>query len=210
MNSVLVDIEHLSAGYNGEKVLDDVSFQICEQDFWGITGPNGGGKTTLIKVILGLLPPLSGSVRFIAKNLKNRIGYMPQTHQIDRKFPILVSEVIASGLLSEKAMPAVHRKERVLETIHSMGLEAIASKPVGELSGGQLQRTLLARAVINRPALLILDEPNAYIDPVFETCFYQLLREMNQTTAILLISHDMDAVASLTGKVLTLNGKKHE
>ena len=209
MNKVLVDIKHVSAGYHGEKVLDDISFQIREQDFWGITGPNGGGKTTLAKVILGLLPLLSGKVYFAENDLKNRIGYMPQTSLIDRKFPILVSEVIASGLCSEKTMTSSRKKERVLETIQSMGLETIANKPIGELSGGQLQRTLLARAIINRPRLLILDEPNAYIDNAFETYFYNLLQEMNQTTAILLISHDMDAVGALTKKVLTLNGKKH-
>ena len=210
MNKILVDIEHICAGYNGEKVVDDVSFQICEQDFWGITGPNGGGKTTLAKVILGLLPPLSGKVHFASGDLKSQIGYMPQTNLIDRKFPILVSEVIASGLCSEKTITPLQRKERVKETIQSMGLQTIATKPIGELSGGQLQRTLLARAIINRPKLLILDEPNAYIDNVFETYFYNLLREMNHSTAILLISHDMDAVASLTKKVLTLNGIRHE
>ena len=210
MNKVLVDIEHICAGYNGEKVLDDVSFQIREQDFWGITGPNGGGKTTLAKVILGLLTPSSGTVRFTGDNLKNQIGYMPQTNLIDRKFPILVSEVIASGLCSEKTMSHSQKKERVVETVQSMGLQAIAAKPIGELSGGQLQRTLLARAIINRPKLLILDEPNAYIDNAFETYFYRLLQEMNQTTAILLISHDMDAVAALTKKILTLNGIRHD
>ena len=209
MNKVLVDIEHISAGYNGEKVLDDVSFQICEQDFWGITGPNGGGKTTLAKVILGLLAPSSGVVRFTEEDLKNRIGYMPQTSLIDRKFPILVSEVISSGMCSEKNRTNSQKKERVQETIRSMGLQTIAAKPIGELSGGQLQRTLLARAIINHPRLLILDEPNAYIDNAFETYFYHLLQEMNQTTAILLISHDMDAVAALTKKVLTLNGIRH-
>ena len=210
MNKVLVDIEQISAGYYGEKVLENISFQIREQDFWGITGPNGGGKTTLIKVILGLLPPFSGTIRFADNDLKNRIGYMPQTNLIDRKFPILVSEVIASGLCSEKDLTLSQKKEQVQETIQSMGLQTIAAKPIGELSGGQLQRTLLARAIINRPKLLILDEPNAYIDNAFEAYFYNLLQEMNQATAILLISHDMDAVASLTKKVLTLNGKKHE
>jgi zinc transport system ATP-binding protein len=208
MNKLLVDIERVSAGYNGEKVLDGVSFQIREQDFWGVTGPNGGGKTTLVKVILGLLPPLSGTVRF-AEDLKNRIGYMPQTNQIDRKFPILVSEVVASGLCSEKGMTGGERKERVLETLQAIGLQAIGNKPIGELSGGQLQRTLLARAIINRPRLLILDEPNAYVDRAFETYFYQLLQEMNRTTAILLISHDMEAVAALCKNVLTLNDQRH-
>jgi zinc transport system ATP-binding protein len=206
---VLVDMEAVSAGYNGEKVLDAVSFQVCEQDFWGITGPNGGGKTTLIKVILGLLAPMSGTVRFADKELKHRIGYMPQTSGIDRKFPILVSEVVASGLCSERAMTVDRKKERVLETLQSIGLQAIGNKPIGELSGGQLQRTLLARAIINRPRLLILDEPNAYVDRAFETYFYQLLQEMNRTTAIVLISHDMEAIGSLAKQVLTINDTRH-
>ena len=210
MNKLLVDIEHLCAGYGGEKIVDDISFQIHEQDFWGVTGPNGGGKTTLAKVILGLLPPYSGTLRFAESDLKNRIGYMPQISLIDRKFPILVSEVIASGLCVEKAMTPLRKKEQVEEMIQSMGLRTIAAKPIGEISGGQLQRTLLARAIINRPKLLILDEPNAYIDNAFEDYFYHLLREMNQSTAILLISHDMDAVASLAKQVLTLSGKRQE
>lgn len=209
MNEILVEIEQLSAGYNGAVVFRDLSFQIRERDFWGITGPNGGGKTTLVKTILGLLPPVSGAVRFASKNLKNRVGYMPQTHWIDRKFPILVAEVIASGLSSEKGMTHSLKKERTGEIIHSMGLEAIAHKPIGELSGGQLQRTLLARAIVHRPELLILDEPNAYVDNAFETYFYRLLQEMNRQSAIVLISHDMNVVSALAKHVLTLNGTSH-
>jgi zinc transport system ATP-binding protein len=204
---ILVDVERLTAGYPSGKVLDNISFRICEQDFWGITGPNGGGKTTLIKVLLGLLPPWSGRIQFADKDLKNRIGYLPQTHLIDRQFPILVSEVIASGLCSEKNLTAAQKKTQTNETIHAMGLQTVASKPIGELSGGQLQRTFLARAVINRPRLLILDEPNAYVDPAFEDYFYRLLKEINPTTAIVLISHDINAIAALAKKVLTLNGK---
>jgi zinc transport system ATP-binding protein len=206
MNKVLVDIEHLSAGYNGNVVLKDLSFQIREQDFWGITGPNGGGKTTLVKVILGLIEPLSGRVDFPDRGLKKRIGYMPQIHWIDKKFPILVSEVIASGLSSENDMSRAGKKERVNDMIREMGLESIAGKPVGELSGGQLQRTLLGRAIINRPELLILDEPNSYVDKPFESYFYRLLEEMNQKTAIVLISHDMEAIASMVKTVLLVNG----
>jgi zinc transport system ATP-binding protein len=205
MNKLLVDIEHVSAGYNNKLVLRDVSLKIYEQDFLGITGPNGGGKTTLVKVILGLIRPVSGTVRLAHAGLKKRIGYMPQTNSIDKKFPILVSEVIASGLSSEKGMSSSQKQERVRETLLEMGLETMADKPVGELSGGQLQRTLLGRAVINRPELLILDEPNSYIDKTFATHFYELLQELNQKTAIVLISHDMDAVASMVKKQLTIN-----
>jgi zinc transport system ATP-binding protein len=204
MSKILVDIEHVSAGYNDKLVLKDVSFQLYEQDFLGITGPNGGGKTTLVKVILGLIKPVSGTVRFAHAGLKKRMGYMPQTNSIDKKFPVLVSEVIASGLISEKGMSSSQKRERVNETLREMGLEAMADKPVGELSGGQLQRTLLGRAIINRPELLILDEPNSYIDKTFATHFYKLLQEINQKTAIVLISHDMDMMA-MAKKRLTMN-----
>jgi zinc transport system ATP-binding protein len=197
MNKILVDIENISAGYDGNRVLRDLSLKIYEQDFLGITGPNGGGKTTLIKVILGLIKPVSGTIRFAHKDLKNRIGYMPQTNFIDKKFPILVSEVIESGLCAGKKLNKSQRKERVEEMIHEMGLEGIARKPIGELSGGQLQRTLLARAIINRPELLILDEPNSFIDKPFEIHFYELLQKINERTAIVLISHDIGAIKHL-------------
>jgi zinc transport system ATP-binding protein len=206
MSKILVDIEKISAGYNGKIVLNDLSLKIYERDFLGIIGPNGSGKTTLIKVILDLIQPLSGTVRFAHKELKNRIGYMPQTHSIDRKFPILVSEVIESGLSSEKKMSQSQKKEKVYEMVREMGLEKIIRQPVGELSGGQLQRTLLARAIINAPELLILDEPNAYIDKPFETRFYELLRKINQKTAIVLISHDVDTVTSMAKNIISLYG----
>ncbi|MDR2843634.1 MAG: ATP-binding cassette domain-containing protein [Candidatus Symbiothrix sp.] len=205
MNKILVDIEHLSAGYNRNPVLKDLSLQIRERDFLGITGPNGGGKTTLAKVILGLIKPTAGHIRFADKLLRKHTGYMPQTHRIDTKFPIIVAEVIASGLMAEKHLSSTEKKARVQEILTEMGLEKAADKPIGELSGGQLQRTLLGRAIINRPELLILDEPNSYIDAAFEAHFYQLLQEMNQDTAIVLISHDMDSIHSMTKNVLTIN-----
>jgi zinc transport system ATP-binding protein len=205
MNKVLVDIENIRAGYAGNIVLKDLSLKICEQDFLGITGPNGSGKTTLIKVILGLIKPESGSIHFAHKELKNGIGYMPQTNFIDKKFPILVSEVVESGLCAGKKLNKPQKRERVDETLHEMGLESIANKSIGELSGGQLQRTLLARAIINRPELLILDEPNSFIDKQFETHFYELLRKINEQTAIVLISHDIGAIEYLLKKILVFS-----
>jgi zinc transport system ATP-binding protein len=196
MNEVLVDIRNLNAGYDGNIVLRDVSLKIYAQDFLGIVGPNGGGKTTLVKSILGLLKPVSGSVVFPDKEVKNRIGYMPQINLIDRKFPILVSEVIESGLMNTRNKSKSEKKEKVRAIIREMDVENISEKAIGELSGGQLQRVLLARAIVNDPKLLILDEPGSYVDKRFESHFYRLLQEINRETAIVLVSHDMETVRS--------------
>jgi len=204
MNKTLVEIENMYAGYNGMAVLKAVNLQIFEQDFLGVIGPNGGGKTTLIKTILGLLKPLSGTIIF-ENRLKNRIGYMPQTHQLDRKFPVIVSEVIEFGLISEKQLSRADRKAKTQEMIRQMDIENVAEKAIGELSGGQLQRTLLARAVINDPELLILDEPNSYVDKRFESHFYELLKEINQKTAIVLVSHDIGTVLSTVKNIACVN-----
>ena len=197
------------AGYNGTIVLKSIDLQIFEQDFLGIIGPNGGGKTTLIKIILGLLKPLSGSIVFENEQLKSRIGYMPQTHGLDRKFPVIVSEIVESGLISEKKLSRSDRKAKVKEMIRRMDIENVAEKAIGELSGGQLQRTLLARAIINDPELLILDEPNSYVDKRFESHFYELLKEINQNTTIVLVSHDIGTVISTVKNIACVNETLH-
>ncbi|GHU83421.1 zinc ABC transporter ATP-binding protein [Bacteroidia bacterium] len=209
MNKTLVDIKNLRAGYNGNIILKDIFLQIYEQDFLGIIGPNGGGKTTLVKTILGLIKPVAGTIVFGDSALKDRIGYMPQTNLIDKKFPILVSEVVESGLISAKGMSKSDKKAKVRETIMEMGIENIADKAIGELSGGQLQRTLLARAIINNPELLILDEPNSYVDKRFETHFYQTLQELNRKTAIILVSHDIGTVISTVKNIACVNETLH-
>ena len=196
MNKVLVDIQNISVGYDENIVLRDVSLKIYELDFLGIVGPNGGGKTTLVKSILGLLKPASGSIVFPDKEMKNRIGYMPQINLIDRKFPILVSEVIESGLMAAKNLLKSEKKEKVREIIREMDIKNISGKAIGELSGGQTQRVLLARAIVNNPKLLILDEPSSYLDRQFESHFYELLREINKKAAIVLVSHDIETVRS--------------
>ena len=197
------------AGYNGTSVLKAIDLQIFEQDFLGIIGPNGGGKTTLIKTILNLLKPYSGSIIFENIRLKNHIGYMPQTHQLDRKFPVIVSEVVESGLISDKKLSRSDRKAKTQEMIRRMDIENVANKAIGELSGGQLQRALLARAVINDPELLILDEPNSYVDKRFESYFFELLKEINKTTAIVLVSHDIGMVLSMVKNIACVNETLH-
>jgi len=196
MSKVLVHIQNISVGYDENIVLRDVSLKIYERDFLGIVGPNGGGKTTLVKSILGLLKPVSGSIVFLDNEVKNRIGYMPQINLIDRKFPILVSEVIESGLMAAKNSSKSEKKEKVHAIIREMDIENVSGKAIGELSGGQMQRVLLARAIVNDPKLLILDEPSSYLDRQFESHFYQLLQGINKNAAIVLVSHDIETVRS--------------
>ncbi len=214
-NKKLITIDHITAGYGDKMVLRDIRLTIYQKDFLGIIGPNGGGKTTLLKVILGLLSPAEGKVRFYQENKEVsqiKIGYLPQLNQIDRKFPISVREVIASGLASEKPVlgrfTASHQ-ERIDETIQQMDLENLSQRPIGELSGGQLQRVLLGRSIVSNPQLLILDEPNSYVDKRFESRFYQLLEEINKRSAIILVSHDIGTVLSMVKNIACVNESLH-
>ena len=157
-------------------------------------------------MILGLLPPISGTIRFYDENVEVpslKIGYLPQMSQIDKKFPISVREVISSGLSAEKPLFRPFnrsQRERVDEVIVQMGLEVLAGRAIGELSGGQLQRVLLGRSIVSRPQVLILDEPNSYVDKRFESRFYQLLEEINKESAIILVSHDIGTVLTMVKK----------
>lgn len=205
----LIEIKNLYAGYGDKIVLRDVSLNVRDDDFLGIIGPNGGGKTTLLKLILGLLKPQSGEIKFCDSKLKMKVGYMPQTNYIDKQFPILVKETVASGLISERNLSKQEIKSKVEEMIVQMGLEEIRNKPIGEISGGQLQRTLLSRAIINQPKLLILDEPNSYVDKRFETHFYEILQEINKKTVIILVSHDIGTVISTVKNIACVNETLH-
>lgn len=202
----LLEIRNLDAAYGGKKILKDVSLDVYEQDFLGIIGPNGGGKTTLLKLILGLMKPVSGKITYCREGLLKKIGYLPQINLLDRGFPIIVSEVIESGLISKEKH---FRKEKLEKVITQMGLEEVASKPIGELSGGQLQRVLLGRAIVDEPELLILDEPNSYVDKRFESRFYEILKEINHQTAIILVSHDVGTVISLVKNIACVDETLH-
>ncbi|MDR0892868.1 MAG: metal ABC transporter ATP-binding protein [Mediterranea sp.] len=202
----IIQINNLAAGYNGRAVIHDVNLTVYERDFLGIIGPNGGGKTTLIKCILGLLKPLSGEVLFPKGN--GTLGYLPQYSSIDRKFPISVEEVVLSGLCIQQSLtarytPAQRAKGR--QVVARMGLEGLEHRPIGQLSGGQLQRALLGRAVISDPSVLILDEPSTYIDKRFEARLYKLLAEINQECAIILVSHDIGTVLQQVKSIACVN-----
>ena len=181
MGTPLIEIKNLSAGYDSRTVLRNINLTVYDRDFLGIIGPNGGGKTTLIKCILGLLKPTGGEILYRGGRAL-KMGYLPQYNSIDRKFPITVEEVILSGLSSQKSLisrfTAAHR-EKAHQVIARMGLEGLEERAIGALSGGQLQRALLGRAIISDPQLVVLDEPSTYIDKRFEARLSELLAEIN-------------------------------
>ena len=196
----LISIKNLSASYDGKQVLSDIDLEVSEHDFLGIIGPNGGGKTTLIKCILGLKKHDTGSINFFDNREETQsisMGYLPQYNMIDRKFPISVYEVILSGLSKNKnlfARQTTADKEKAQSVIQRMGLVGLEDRAIGQLSGGQLQRALLGRAIISEPQVLILDEPNTYIDKKFQGKLYELLNELQKECAIILVSHDIGSV----------------
>ena len=207
----IVKIENLSASYDGKTILRDVYLNLYANDFLGVIGPNGGGKTTLIKTILGLKKYDKGSISFLKDGVKVnklKMGYLPQYNLIDSKFPITVSEVILSGLSSEKKLISRYStkdRKKATQTIERMGLVGLENRPIGKLSGGQLQRALLGRAIISEPSVLILDEPSTYIDKEFEAKLYELLSEINKECAIILVSHDIGTVLQQVGTIACVN-----
>ena len=207
----IIEIKNLSAAYDGKRVLHDVNLTVYERDFLGIIGPNGGGKTTLIKCILGLMKPAGGEILFrSARTGANEIsmGYLPQYTRIDRKFPISVEEVVLSGLNCKKSLFqrfTSEQREKARRVMTRMGLDGLERRPIGELSGGQLQRALLGRAVVSDPEVVILDEPSTYIDKRFEARLYQLLEEINRECAVILVSHDIGTILQQVKSVACVN-----
>ena len=211
----LVEIRNLSAGYGQNIVLHNVNLSIYKYDFVGVIGPNGGGKTTLLKAILGLLSPIDGEIVFaesMTEGNTHRIGYLPQINNIDRKFPVTVYDVVRSGLMSRKRIIGRYsskENERADDLMSEMGISDIRNKAIGELSGGQIQRALLCRALVNDPKLLILDEPNTYVDNRFERELYEKLKILNEKLAILLVSHDLGTISTYVKSYACVNSSLH-
>lgn len=209
----IFEMKSVYVSYDAETVLEDVNLRVCENDFIGVIGPNGGGKTTLLKVILGLLKPYKGSVIFNEKILRGaRIGYLPQISTGDINFPVTVRDVILSGLMTGKGvfsmMTSGDRKKADL-VIEELGLKGLSDASMNELSGGQMQRVFLGRAVIGDPALLLLDEPGNFVDANFEKDFYEKLRELNRRMAILMVSHDVGTISAHIKSFACVNRKLH-
>lgn len=205
-NKIVVSLSDISVSYDDTPVLQHCSIDVAEDDFVIVTGPNGGGKTTLLRVMLRLIKPVGGTVCYYCNGTKVEhlhIGYLPQKNAIDSRFPISVREVVMSGLYDRENLLTKQQQQEKLKTVlKELDLEQLAHRPIGELSGGQLQRVLLARAVVSRPQLLVLDEPLSYIDGEWCERIYGLLARWKREMAIVMVTHYPDRVSGLVTKSL--------
>ena len=210
----ILSIRSLSVNYDGMKALEGVDLDIFDDDFIGIIGPNGGGKTTLVKAIMGAVP-YSGTIS-VADELRRgnhfKIGYMPQVSQFDMNFPISIEEVVLSGLQADKGFFSRYNKADKMKAralLEQMGISDLASRPIGEVSGGQMQRALLCRAIISEPKLLILDEPTNFVDNRFEHEFYRMVQSLSKRMAIVIVSHDLGTISSVVKSIVCVNRHVH-
>lgn len=210
----IVSLSNVTVRYDDYVAIERVNLEIFADDFICIIGPNGGGKTTLIKAILGTIP-YSGEVN-IAPSLfngnKRLIGYLPQHSTFDRNFPISVLEVVMSGLQSERGFSTKYSREdreKAMQLLDKVGIASVAERQIGEVSGGQLQRALLCRAVISEPKLLILDEPTNFIDKQFERELYDILQQLNQRMAIVMVSHEVNNISPAVKSIVCVNRTLH-
>lgn len=207
----VISIHHLWAGYGQEIVLEDITLAVKELDFIGLIGPNGSGKTTLFKVLLGLLPPMQGEIQIMGRSVQQGrrfIGYVPQSVEFDQAFPISVWEVVMLGRLGRRQLLQGYSRrdqEIVAEALRSVEMLDWRDRAISELSGGQRKRIYVARALAMEPKILLLDEPMAGIDPHAEAHIYDLFKQLNQHLTILMISHDIGAIASCVKTIGCLN-----
>lgn len=217
-NSVLVSIENVFFNFGTTTVLDDVTFSISAGDFLAIIGPNGSGKTTLLKIILGILHPRRGRILLFHEDTEcftqwEKIGYVPQkATNIDPFFPVSVREAVAMGLLSIKKFPRfIHQRDEgaIDWALEQVDLKGFKDRRIGELSGGQQQRVFIARAIVNHPLVLFLDEPTTGVDAETQDRFYDMLAVLNNAynITIVMITHDLGIIAKHFNKVACLNQK---
>ena len=213
MSNVIV-ISDLSVNYGSNCVLSDISIKIKKGDFLGVIGPNGGGKTTFLRAILGLVKPSSGSIILDAGSPPARqpkIGYVAQYTNFDRTFPITVFDVVLMGLM-DKSRLFFHRyteedKEETVRIMQQLDIAGLKERQIGQLSGGQMQKTLIARTLLQKPDILLLDEPTANMDAVSRTRIYDVLKDLNKEITIVVVTHDMSFVSSHVESIACLNKK---
>lgn len=218
LNQPLIQVQDVSFSYGNAPVLENISLDVQHGEFLGIVGPNAGGKSTLLKIVLGLLKPQSGSVRVKGKkpgDARHSIGYVSQYPSFPRDFPISVEQTVLLGRLGSRSsgwlkglIPGRFTSEDralVQRALREVEAEELAQRQIGSLSGGQLQRVLLARALVGEPDILILDEPTANIDQRLETDIFDLLKTLNKRLTILVVSHDIAFISSYVTRVACIN-----
>lgn len=211
----VVETDHVSFAYQNMNVLSNVSLRVFPGEFIGLIGPNGGGKTTLLKLIMGFLKPSQGKIHVLGKSPRSHsevqlhVAYVPQTTRFDRQFPISVLEVVLAGLLSKLPWYGrFHQKDRqlALDMLEKVGLADFANKSFGTLSGGQAQRVLIARALVSDPKLLLLDEPTASVDSQAEADIYSILKELKGKITIMMVTHDLRAAIEHVERLYCVQG----
>ena len=210
MSNTAVHIENLSVYYGQTPALVGVCLDVKDGEYLGIIGPNGGGKSTLLKAILGLLPIASGKVQVDGRKAgSNPVGYVPQFAAVGKKFPITLLDVVLTGRLKQGLSPfykfSQKDKEKAYELLEKVGILDLSNRQIAQLSGGEFQKMLIARALAVNPKLLLLDEPTASIDTKSCDQIYQLLEEINKNMTIILVTHDLLAVSSQVRKLACLN-----
>ena len=207
----IITLDNVTAGYEGKPQIKNVTFSIKPLDFVGVIGPNGGGKTTLMRVLLGLLKPMEGNIHYYmdSREVRNlRMGYLPQYNVVDKAFPISVKDTVLSGFNGEKSIWQRYnreQKQQVENILKKMELLPLASRPIKALSGGELQRVLLARAIVSSPDVLVLDEPNTYIDSKSEQLMYDMLTQINKHCTVIMVSHETDKVKNLAKMIIKVD-----
>jgi zinc transport system ATP-binding protein len=209
----LVEVRGVTFGYGREVVLDHVSLAIEPRDFLAVIGPNGGGKTTLLKAILGLVRPWTGEVMFhlpSGSDPRGRLGYVPQFSTFDRDFPLRIADMVLMGRLGRRSVLRPYsREDRAAagRAIERLGLTGVARSHASEVSGGQLQRALIARALVSEPEILFLDEPTASIDAESRETLRELLEDLNRTIPIVVVTHDVTSLAPMVRRIACINRK---
>jgi len=207
----IIEINNLSFAYDKQVVLQDINLTVQQNDFFAIIGPNGGGKSTLLKLILGLYPIKNGSIKVLGKSpleARSDIGYVPQNTNVNTDFPINAIDVVLIGHNEGKKPLWGYGASEVacaMGALSKVGMQEYAHSKIGALSGGQRQRVMIARALCAHPKLLILDEPTASIDPSGQKEIYELLKELNSYIPIIVVSHDIFAISNYATKIAHIN-----
>ena len=215
MSEPVVEIHDLDFSYNGQPVLRDINLEIKAGDFMAMIGPNGGGKTTLLKILLGLYTPDKGKIHVLGRpprRVSYRIGYVPHNSHINQRFPISALDVVLMGLLNPGKRWARHsRQDRLAayRALEAMQMRVYGDRRIGELSGGQRQRVFIARALVTQPRLLLLDEPTASIDTKGQAEFFHMLKGLNRDVTIMVVSHDLLVISTYVKSVACVNKRLH-